>query len=586
MSVEMDKDLQTAHAHSKKLTALAAQILVAGKADQGAMFDGIIGEDDSLGFADHISSNGVLHAMFDSMGDVEAKDAIAQGVSLGIQQYEKHHGEKPTASAVGFALGAAASLFQKHSADNFNGIAGFDDVTNGGHEATSIVPAMTVVTIATAIANSLPMVAMLSNPIGSNVVPLVYLRHTANKKHGALSAGDFLDGEKSMLPYVENRLEFVMATANQLAYTVTCSASYLDYDAMTPDVAAAPFLGGQVVVSVNGVEVADDYARSNSRQSGTHSLTMVSGVVLPNGGTVSGTVNLDTHAVAVTFSVALGVNDQVTVEFVLDYERVDGSGNPVIRPPGVDMHAEYARVFAAPWRSSLTATIDVVTQLANEMGVGVIGGQLAMIQQMFYIGQNQRLLAKGKRRAIQNGRILTFDASRGVTGNLAAAYNKTGDLIAEVLKVIKKAKTDINKTVGASATEFDLFVTDRAAHLFCTMSGDMFVQTGAQIGIHTQIVRMGRLSEGTNVYYVPDSARVLTETDTSSQIMIVARGGEAAKATFVGHMPVPPMVRTANPSAFNENVGIFGRFAAKFNPLSRFADQIAVINMINLPVVG
>ena len=37
---------------------------------------------------------------------------------------------------------------------------------------------------------------------------------------------------------------------------------------------------------------------------------------------------------------------------------------------------------------------------------------------------------------------------------------------------------------------------------------------------------------------------------------------------------------------FKTQVGVFGRFAARMNPLRRFADQIAVINMTNLPSTG
>jgi hypothetical protein len=596
MSEVMDKDLQAAHASGQKMKMLAAAMLDAAKEGHGAMFDSVTDEADGFGLGalssrqvdeqGQVIGDGELKAMFDSLGPIEAKEVLAKGVEQGIQRYEQIHGEKPTAAMVGFGIGVGASVYHKHALDHFAGIQGFDDIGNDNHEATAVVPAMTVVTIATAIANSLPIVAMQPNPIGSNTVPLVYLRLTANKKHGALASDEYLDGESAMLPYVENRFEFAATTADQLAYTVTCSASYADYDDMTPDAAAAPFLGGQVAVLVNGVEVANDFARKSSKTSGTHPLIASDDLVLPNGGTVSGLVNLDNHTVTINFTEALNPTDEVTVEFVLDYERTDSSGNPVLQPPGVNFETEYDRITAAPWRSRVTATIDVQTQLANEMSIGFVPVALGMMQQRFYIEQNQRLLKKGKRRAIQNGRVYTFDASRGVTGNLAAAYNKTGDLIAEALKIVALARTDINKTVGASATDFDLFVTDRAAHLFMQMNGDMFSQTGAQIGIHTQIVRIGRLADGTNVYYVPDSARVLNEEPTASEIMLIARSSEAAKSAFVGHVPVPPMVREANPDEFKTQVGVFGRFAARMNPLRRFADQIAVINMTNLPSTG
>lgn len=596
MSEVMDKELQAAHASGQKMKMLAVAMLGAMKESPTAMYDSMSAEDDLFGLSvlsdiqtdagGKIITQGELGAMFDSLGEVTAKEVLAKGVEQGIALYEQIHSEKPTAAIVGFGIGVAASLFQDHRLDQFSGIQGFDDIGNDHHEATAVVPAMSVVTIATAIANSLPMVAMIPNPIGSNTVPLVYMRMTANKKHGAMDQDEYLDGEGAMLPYVENRLEFAMTTSNQLTYTVTCSDSYSDYDDLLPHTTPAPFLGGQVAVLVNGVEVANDFNRANSKTSGTHNLIPVEGVVLPNGGTVTGTVNLTSHTVTVTFSEALETTDEVTVEFVLDYERTDNAGNPILQPPGVNFETEYNRVTAAPWRARVKATLDVQTQLANEMNVGFIPVALGQLQQRFYIEQNQRLLKQGKRRAKKNGRVYGFDASRGVTGNLAAAYNKTGDLIAEVVKVINQARADINTTVGASAIDFDLFVTDKAAHLFSCMNGDVYTQTGASIGIHTQIVRIGRLSNGTNVYYVPKSARILVEDETEAEIMLVARSSEAAKSTFIGHVPVPPMVRTANPSEFEDRVGLFGRFAARLNPLRRFADQIAVINMVNLPSTG
>jgi len=49
---------------------------------------------------------------------------------------------------------------------------------------------------------------------------------------------------------------------------------------------------------------------------------------------------------------------------------------------------------------------------------------------------------------------------------------------------------------------------------------------------------------------------------------------------------VPPMIRTANPSEFTEQVGGYSRTAAELNPLERYGDQIAVISMVNLPAVS
>lgn len=582
----LPSNLQTAFdAQQRAISQTAAMLKANPDGMTFAQFDSMDATEQLKGVPD------CLHEMFDSIKDPEGRALVLSGVNSGIAEYRaRNGGEDPTAQMVAFGIAAGASLFAKNEqGKNSFDMMGFDDIHAQNHDAVSVIPAMTVVTIATAIASSLQIIAMLPNAIGSNEVPLVYGRMTANRKHGGLNKGDYLDGEKSSFGYFENRQRFAMTVSSGTTYQVTPRVAYLNYAAKTPDTStiAAPFLGGRVRIFVNGVEVANDRNRSNSKQSGTTSLTAIQDIVIASTAVLvsAGTANLDTHLISVTFAAALPVGAVVTADVVFDYERLDGSELPILRPPGVDIETEHAVVLASPSRFQIKASLDAITQMSNELNLGFMGQALSLAQNKFYLEQTIRLLNEGKERAEQNGRTETFDASRGVTGNLAAAYNTSGDLIGEVRKTLAFAGLKISQTVGQSVNSFDLFVGNRGAIWFKTLRDDVFNASSQPLASHNQIVRIGSMKDGTNVYHVPSSTGLLSETNTSAELLMVARSAEAAKSQFVGHMPVPPMIRSANPSEFTEQIGGYMRTAAELNPLKRYGDQVAVISMINLPQV-
>lgn len=579
--------------HSRKYVQAASQVmgLLATNNPTGEAAAVLNGFDSLAGSTIDGKPSAVAEVLqgFDSLGE-NASQHILRGISYGIAGYQELHGTKPTDQMVAAGLAAGVALLTSKDQKQ-KLLSGFDSIDFTSAQQPSVVPEMTVVTIATAIANSIPMVAMLPNAMGSNEVPLVYARYKANMNFGGVDAGDFLDGEKSTRMYVENRPTFALTqvgVTNQ--YTLTVRTHYLDYTAKTPDPASplAPFLGGRVVVKVNGNKVATDYSKNNSRQSGTHALIPESGVVV--GGvpiTVSTSlVDLDNHTISITFGAALPAGAVVTADVIFDFERENAQGQPIITPPGVGIDVEYAEVLASPARAQVKVTIDAMTQMQNELKISPAAASLAYLQQRFYLEQNLRLLSQAKSLATLNGRIETFDASRNVAGNMAAVYNTTGDLMAEMFKHVELGKIKITQRVGQAASAYDLFVSDLLAVRFNQLSPDRFIKSGVPYGRHDGIVRLGTLTDGTNVYYVPKSTGLLTDEAQTAQALLIARGNEPAKSPFVGHMPVPPMVRMANPSAFDERFGLFCRTAAEINPLQRFGDQNCIINCINLPSLG
>lgn len=582
----MNEELKAVNAHQNQLIAQTADFMTQMNGDY------TVGHFDSIG--DENVPTGIVEVFDQCGGHAVMRKAIADGVRLGIQRYKNSNGgEMPSIGMVATGIGAASALFVKDDNDRtaFDNIFGFDSLSSMNHQALSIVPAMTTVTIATSISNSLAIVAMLPNGIGSNEVPIVYGRMIAGRTHGGLLKGDYLDGEKSTFGYLENRFKFKMELDSGTTYSVESHVSYADYAAKTPDLnsSKAPFLGGRVSVRVNGIEVAHDRSRTNSKQSGTTSLVPVQDVVIASTPVLvaSGTANLDQHTISVTFANALPQGAIVHAAIVFDFERLDANEQPLIRPPSVDIDVEYHSIFASPARCQIKASVDAITQMSNELNVGFMGAALAMVQNRYYLEQTIRLLMEGKERALMNGRVHRFDASKGVTGNLAASFNNTGGLMAEINKTLQFGILKICQASGQSVTSLDLFVGDKASSLFKTMDSSVFIQAPTPTGGHNQIVRIGTMvASGINVYHVPSSSGLLAEGDTSAELLLVARSAEAAKSPFVGHMPVPPMIRTANPSEFTEQIGVYSRVCAEINPIGRYGDQIAVIEMTNLQRVS
>jgi hypothetical protein len=544
------------------------------------MLDSMNGDDENYPIIPSIVAE-----MFDGMGD-DNKMGIMRAVQHGCMKYaELNGGEQPSALKIACGLAAGKAMLD----DCKKSEQMLDSLSHDNYEGKSVVPAMTIVTISNTIAYSLPLLAMLPNAIGSNELPLVYVRYVADKDHLGLKKGDYLDGPNASHQYTENRPRYKMAKVGAtLEYKATCRRSYTDYADRTPDdtSAALPFKGGQVVVKVNGVPVGDDRIRNNNSRSGTHSLIAESGVVI-NGTAVniaSSIVDMDAHTVSVTFAAALPANAVVEANLVLDFERKDANGQHfVIVPPGVDVSQEHEVLYASSFYTQVSATQDAISQMQNELNLPYIAGALAILQQRYFLEQNVRLLIEAKNRAVWNQRLYVFDATRGVTGNVAAAYNTSRDLFSEILKYLKQARTNMTMRLGVPASGYGLYVGTTASTYFSGLPADQFTPTGNDFGMYNAIVKIGTLADGTDVYYTPEAMEIaVTNEEGDFDMLLVARSSDPAKSLFVGHMPKPPQLRQAMANIQEDVVGMHGRVCAEINPLQRFGDQSAVISVTGM----
>lgn len=533
----------------------------------------------------------LVKSLFDSIGE-SGQANIDTAVRWGIEQYQaRNGGELPHPSVIASALGAGLQA-SKINADSLSkAIDGFDSINNLQYEQASIVPALTVATIANVIAYALPIFALIPNNNQSVKVPLVAMRFITDSAFGAMAAGDYLDGENAAKPYAEGRFRFAMVKGVGNTYSVVAHTCYDDFKAKTPNTATPllPFWSGLVSVKINGMEVGhtrDD--RLLSVDKGQISL-------IPNqkgvkvGDTVykvtASNINLDNSSISVTLDGALPNGASIEVALVANFEARDANKKFKLNPVGVSVEAEYDSLVAAPFSMRVNASYSTQSQLANELNLGFVGAALSIMQGKFFLEQTVRLLKEIRERAILNGRGY-FDMSRGVTGNLSAVANTTGDLFAEVLKVIKKGKRRIRRASGGATTSFDLYVGDNGEIFFTTLSADKFTPTGVS-STYGEIVRIGTLADGTDVYHTPNAQGVIEESDDNKtfEMLLLGKGNEPVRNPLVGHIPNPPVVREAFADTRELVMDIHGKMAAELNPLERYADQCALLQVVNAPAI-
>lgn len=525
--------------------------------------------------------------IFDSVGP-DGKPYILGAMEAGIAGYQAAHGgEMPRADMVAAALVAGKQALTLDGYDSANGT----QLNASGMESTSVVPSMTIVTIATRIAQSIPLVAYLPNPNGSNEVPIIYGRNIATHNFGEINENDYLDGPKATRQYFDPQFEFTATKdgVNAKKYTLEPTVVYGDINARTPKqgAPALPFMGGRVRVLVNGVEVANDTTRNHAKFKGKSQLVGANnlGQFIIDGVEVklsNGEADLDANTVAVEFVNELPADAKVTINLIADYER-KVNGKPVLEAPSVDVDLIASYVLAYPMRATYRATNDAINQMQRELGVDQRGAVTAVVSSKHMLEQNVRLLKMIKNRAEGFKRELIADLSRGVTDT--PTFNNTAEQAREMLVTISKGKVTINAIMDVVPAGHDIYVTDNMSILFDNLSDDTHYKKIANaVGSPNQIVRIGTLPGNINVYHVPKDAGLLNEADNHSEMLLVGRSGEAARNPFVGFITNPMTVKESHTVDFETGVTMQATAASELNPIGRFADQCVVIKVTNLPV--
>lgn len=526
------------------------------------------------------------------------KQAIFDGLSDGIIEYKRRNGgDMPNAYAVAAALTTAAAMFggEKQDPDQPT----FDSLTLGHHESLSIVPAITSIVIAYGIASSLPIVSMLPNPTGSNELPIVYGTAVAGMDMGVMRRGDAMDGDQAGMPYLENihivNMDSVgvgeFEVVSHVAYDAVVRADKTTKFVVDTTSAIAPFLGGRVTVFVKGLPIANDSNRNHATTKGSTALQALDPVTVGNKTYIftQGVANLDTHKVTVKFDTVNGDApdaEDVSVELIFDYERKDNNGNKILREPSTDLEFLHRSIYAHPSRSRSTATIDAITQLANELGLNWFGAVQTIAMQRYYFEQTGRLLRTAVNLCLSNqdpqsGRLVTFNFIKDGIGHQTIA-----EAFSNIRMTFQKARTRLSRVINMPIAGYDIYVSDNGAAFFSGMDDQYYEPTNEPYGDQSSVYRIGRLrNSGANVYYVPESMGVFNEdlNSTTAYALISPRPSTPAQAPFVGMIAVPPMVLTSNPDAYEKDVAMYSRMAAQINPIPRYSNQFILVEMINIP---
>lgn len=544
-----------------------------------------------------------------SYGFARLLDSINTGA---VAHRNRNGGEMPSAALVASALAEAATLYELNSSKTgglydsatVNSAATkeffLDSVHSQGSAHTAEVPTLAMVTIATTIANAMPIVSFLPNPKGSQTVPMVYVRQVAGSSYGQTQKGDFLDGEKAALQYFDSVHRLEMTSADQKTFTVKAYRC-VEPGTLTPDVNSGrlPIVAGATTINVGGLALAGDEQAHSSSSSTTGELPVlafdqqgieIGGVVYK---LVSGKVNLDTDTITITLDTALPADVKVIANVVANYEAKDNNNHYILTAPNVDAQLDYQSVSARAIRAQYTATIDALTQMQNELGVDMRAAFVAVVIAKLMFEQNCRLLGDAKARAIGIGSVRELDLSRGSA--FTGAFNKISDIAADLVPAVEEMKRRITQDVAHTPSGFDVYVTGSLSTLMRSLADDTnFVPSGITLGTPNSVVRLG--SRGSdNYYYIPTTTGVLEEGETSivsggnttiqtfAEMLIVARNEQAAKSVFVGHVAVPVVTEDVRAVMFEQGVTFYTRQAAELNKHKRFGRQVAVLRVLNLP---
>lgn len=534
-----------------------------------------------------------------------AKGQILDSINKGIDLYRsKHGGDMPKADAIAMALDAGHLLYNGLTDAKTDGLYDSANAKNVGPETKSFydsvsstssghiadVPALAMVTITMMIASASPLVAYLPNPMGTNSLPLLYVRHVAALDYGQTRKNDFLDGIKASAQYFDAIHKFVCTVAGDTA-TVT-SKRLVDEDGKPTGLLRLPMVVGGCRAYLNGVYVGnDEYPLGNKPV--VSSFTPKNGVVVKIEGEEykleSGTHNTNTDTISLKFDKALPAGAEVTVQVIADYERQDGENKDIIPAPNADAQLDYAAVHAYSIRAIYRASMEALTQMQNELGVDMRSAFIAVVIAKVMLEQNTRLLKEIFARAKGKGFERQCDLTRG--SDMTQAFNGTSMIGAEIFPAIEDCKRRITTQTGHKPDGFDIYCTGSLATLVKVLADDThFVPSGLTFGIPSEIVRLG--SKGSdNFYYVPEESDIVKqgEVDISGEkvqfgeLGIVGRNNVAAKSVFVGHTAVPVITRETNSKDFNTGVWFMTRQAAQVNDIGRYADQVQLLTVLNLP---
>jgi hypothetical protein len=491
----------------------------------------------------------------------EKSGTIMKAVLDGVNNYEAEHGIAAPADLIEQAFHMAYA-----TTDNARAKYSLDSASNTHGDQLSLQPNRAQIAILAAFAEAIPFAHYLPADIGSNEAKLAILTHQAGSQYGMYAAGGSMDGVSAGDPFITSKRVDKVTVASSAIPTGQLSSVQATRDtcaAVAGGVAAVKLLRGRSQVYIKGKVVAREVT---SNQNGTGNSTIAGSVTIASTTyTLSGTINTDTGAHAIASSPMLPDGTDIVVEGFIDYER-----QPEITPNMVTVADTYS-LFATPFRVLTQATPDALSQMSNELKIDPYSESIMAIQRQFAIERHYEVLHKALRLGANN--TGTFDMAWSTQGAQKTRAQVIQDM-QTVLGAVSQKMAEDTLGFGISC----LYVGKYMAAQLQSLPRDIWQSSGLQN--RPGIFRLGRLFGIYDVYYTP---KIVTDSNSASQILAIGRADDVARNPFVlGDAVAPSVTPLAVGTDLKRGAGFYARNFTEVNPHAPSASGCALISVTNM----
>lgn len=499
-----------------------------------------------------------LQVVMDEVG-AEQHGNVTKAILDGVRLYEEAHGIAAPSDLVEHAIRQAYS---------FTGEAVKLDSANSTHgDNLSLQPNRAVVAVLTALSEGVPFFNYLPVDIGSNEAKLGIVTHLAGSNYGAYAQNALMDGVDNGKAYITpSRIHSTTRAANTGFddHTGQLTSAQTDEDTCTAvggNVVAVKLLRGRSVVYVNGKIVAREISAAGSGASTVSGSVTISGTTYQ----IGGTINTDTGAIALTTTPGIGAVIPLVVEGFIDYER-----QPELIPSFIT-NGEMFSLYAKPWRAYAQVTPDARSQMINELGIDPLSESLVNIQLQYANERHYEALWKAKRLAANlTG---TFDmawSTQGVQKTRAQIWQDFSALLGALSQEMAI------KTLGFGITH--LYVGTYMKAQLEGLPRELFQPSG--ITERAGIYRLGKLFGRYDVYFTP---RVVTDSNSATQVLCIGRAPDVARNPFIaGDAVAPNLVQLGINTDLKQGTAFYGRGFTEVTPYDASANACALISITNM----
>jgi hypothetical protein len=501
-----------------------------------------------------------MQILFDEM-DADGRAKVSRAILDGISGYELAHGTEAPGDLIEQALHSAYAT-SDHAKKEFH-LATMDSASSNHADNLSLQPNRAIVAILPVFSEAIPWAHYLPSDIGSNEAKLAILSHQAGNAYGAYAAGGLMDGSLSGDAYITSS-RIHKTTSNAGAHTgqlTSVQATDETCQAAGGSAVAVNLLRGRSIVYVNGQVAAREISQSGSGNSTVSGSITISGTAYQ----IGGTINTDTGVIALTSTPALDNAVPVVVEGFIDYERM-----PQLTP-SIITAVETFPLFAKPWRVTTHQTIDSRTQMSNELGLDPYTESIIAIQGQVGNERHYDALRKARRLGLNN--TDTFDFAWATQGAQKVRAQVLQDFSA---KLCAKSQQMAIDTLSHGISH--LYVDANFMAQLMGLPRDLFQPSG--LPERAGIYRIGRLFGRYEVYYTP---KVLTDSNSASQVLCIGRANDVTRNPVVLGDAVPPTVLPLSMNAdMKTGAAFYARNYTEVNPHAPSAMGVALINITNM----